>query len=97
MWACWAGQGERVLRVVASLIAAGREDGLDGLVAQRADVERVAAGGLQAFGAIGPQELLEPEAAAVALFGVGSALEQPFDEDGRVGSGLAAPGDEPRR
>ena len=60
-WArgCWrAGQveGERVLLVVAGLVEAGREDGLDGLVAQRADVERAAAGGLQALGAIGSQQ-----------------------------------------
>ena len=40
------GQGERVLLVVG-LVEAGREDGLDGLVAQRADVECAAAGGLQ--------------------------------------------------
>ena len=45
--------GERVLLVVAGLVQAGREDGLDGLVAQRADVQRAAAGGLQAFGGAG--------------------------------------------
>ena len=75
----------------------GREDGLDGPVAQRADVQRAAAGGLQAFGGVGAQQLHESEAAAVALFGVGPALEEPFDERCRVRSGLAAPGDEPRR
>ena len=78
------GQGERVLLVVAGLVEAGREDGLDGLVAQRADVECAAAGGLQALGAIGPQQLLEPETATVALFGVGPAVEELFDERGRV-------------
>ena len=86
-----------MLLVVAGLVQAGREDGLDGPVAQRADVQRAAAGGVQAFGGVGAQQLYESEAAAVALFGVGPALEEPFDEGGRVGSGLAAPGDEPRR
>ena len=91
------GEGERVLLVVAGLVQAGREDGLDGPVAQRADVQGAAAGGLQAFGGIGAQEPHESEAAAVALLGVGLAFEEPFDERGRVRSGLAAPGDEPRR
>ena len=91
------GQGERGLLLVAGLVQAGREDGLDGPVAQRADVQRAAAGGLQTFGGVGAQQPHEPEAAAVALFGVGPALEEPFDERGRVRSGLVAPGDEPRR
>ena len=47
------GQRECALLLV-DLVEAGREDGLDGPVAQRADVERAAAGGLEALGAIGP-------------------------------------------
>ena len=86
-----------MLLVVAGLVQAGRDDGLDGPVAQRADVQRAAAGGVQAFGGVGAQQLHESEAAAVALFGVGPALEEPFDEGGRVRSGLAASGGEPRR
>ena len=66
------------------LVAAGREDGVDGPVAQRADVQRVAACGLRAFGGVGAQQPHEPETAAVALFGVGPAIEELFDECGRV-------------
>ena len=86
-----------MLLVVVGLVEAGRQDGFDRLVAQRADVQRPAAGGLQAFGGVGAQQSLEPEAAAVALFGVGPALEELFDERGRVRSGLAAPGDQSGR
>lgn len=51
--------------LVVDLAEAGREDGLDGPVAQRADVERAAAGGLEALGAISWPQPLEAEAAAV--------------------------------
>ena len=49
------------------------------------------------FGAVGSQQCLEPEAAAVALFGVGPAVEELFDERGRVRSGPLAPGDQSGR
>ena len=61
-----------------------------GLVAQRADVECAAAGGLQALGAIGPAQFLEPEAAVVALLGWGR-LSRSCSTNAAV-CGPAAPG-----
>ena len=46
---------------------------------------------------IDPPQPLEAETVAVALLGVGPGLEESFDEGGRVGSDLEAPGDQPRR
>ena len=69
---------------------------LTDLYAQPDDELRRAAGGLQALIAVGPQQCLEPEAAAVALFGVGPAVEELFDERGCVRSPLA-PGDQSGR
>ena len=90
------GQEEGVL-LGGGLVAAGGADGVDGPIAHRSDLECEAAGGLQAFGGVGAQQSHEAETTAIALFGVGAALEEPFDERGRARSGLATPCDEPRR
>ena len=81
--------------LVIGLVEAGCEDGLDGGVAERPDLQGAVAGGFQAFGGVGAKEPHEPEAAAVALLGVSAGLEEPFDEGSCVRSGLVAPGDQP--
>ena len=91
------GQGERGLVVGVGLVEAGGEDGLHGLVAERADVQRAAAGGFQAFGGIGARKPHEAEAAAVALFRMRPALEELLREGGGTGTDLSRPADEAGR
>ena len=78
------GQEERVL-VVIGLVEAGCEDGLDGSLAQRPDLQGPAAGGFQAFDRVGAKAPHEPEAAPVTLLAVSAGIEELLDIFGGVG------------
>ena len=89
-------QDEGARRVGAHAIEAGDEDGLHGAVARGAGVERTGTGGFEAGRAVAFAEAEEPETGAVALLGMGEALQQLLDELPDGGAEARAPGDHAR-
>src|SRR5690606_33269127 len=91
------GQAEGDMFGEGDLIETALEDRPDGAVGERVDPQCPVARGLEAARAVAVAESEDAEAGAVALLGVGLALEHTLDEFASAGPRLAGPRDDPGR
>jgi len=91
------GKPERDLGLHGELVEPRIQDGFHGAEREATDGQGPVAGRFEPLRRMGSSQLHEPQTAAVALFRMGSTVQEPLDERGGLGSYGTGPGDEPGR